>query len=179
MAVMHEEPDLPGRGQSEMGGSRREPIEWPGIAAPLESERNRPDEALHSMMAQWAAEIAALRDRVETLEHRTTAQRGDMEQAFELVQSELIQVRDAARIAERHEEMIAKLREENVHGAASLQRINEEQILILNQLMGRIGGIQGDLVQQRGRIKNLLIAVGATALAIVAVIALLMGLYFL
>jgi hypothetical protein len=76
------------------------------------------------------------------------------------------------------EAVLDQLRDEHVHGSAALKRMNDEQILVLNQIMGRISGLQSEIGRQRQRSRGLLIAVICAALAVVGMVALLVAALF-
>src|SRR5207249_7904356 len=101
-----------------------------------------------------ADELDDLRSRVATLETGAEAQHANVEQALDAIQHDLASAGAAARQAEHDEELIVRLREADQHWAAVFQRMNEEQILVLNQFMGRLSGIQSDLVEQRDRMRG-------------------------
>lgn len=76
------------------------------------------------------------------------------------------------------EAVLDQLRDEHVHGSAALKRINDEQILVLNQIMGRVSGLQGEVSQQRRRSQGLLVAVICATLAVAGLVALLVAAFF-
>lgn len=174
---------MPRPAPNEEMASLREAIEF------LDAHRTQDEAALRAALLKWSDQVAQFRAKVESLEVQGKTHRAEAQQAIVHIEERLTTTSQALRQVQGYEQEINRLREESAYGAQYLKRINEEQILALNQLMSRITGVesglgqqlsdvQSELGKQREHVRSVLIAVSSAALAAVAAIVVLVALFF-
>ncbi len=71
------------------------------------------------------------------------------------------------------------IRDENVSRAAQLQGRSAEQMMLFQQLTGRVSAMQNDMAEQRARIRKLILLASSATFAGTATLIVLLARYFL